>query len=76
MTQQYVIASVPHDVTLERHNQTTMSYGWDAENISAARAFGDLWLNEARSAVLLVPSVVAKLEWDALVNLAPPDATR
>ena len=76
MTHRYVIADVPNGVTVERHDQNTLPYGWDAENNSSARSFGDLWLSEARSAVLLVPSVVAKLEWNALVNPVHPDATR
>jgi len=74
LTHRYVIADVPDGVTVERHDQNTLPYGWDAENNSSARSFGDLWLSEARSAVLLVPSVVAKLEWNALVNPAHPDA--
>jgi RES domain-containing protein len=73
---QYVIASLPDGVTVERHDPTTLPFGWDAENMSVARAVGDLWLREARSAVLLVPSVLAKLEWNALVNPAHPDAMR
>lgn len=76
ITHRYVIADVPHDVTVERHDQNALPYGWDAESNSSARSFGDLWLSEARSAVLLVPSVVAKLEWNALVNPAHPDAMR
>jgi RES domain-containing protein len=76
MTHRYVIADVPVGVTVERHDETTLPHGWDAESNSATRSFGDLWLSEARSAILLVPSVVAKLEWNALVNPAHPDATR
>ena len=38
--------------------------------------FGDQWLKEARSAVLLVPSVVVRLEWNALVNPVHPDAAK
>jgi RES domain-containing protein len=75
-THQYLIAEVPDGVAVERQDQNTLPYGWDAENDSAARTFGDLWLSEARSAVLLVPSVVAKLEWNALVNPTHPDAMR
>lgn len=75
-THRYLIADVPDGVTVERQDQNTLPCGWDAESNSAARAFGDLWLSEARSAVLLVPSVVAKLEWNALVNPRHPDAMR
>ena len=76
LTHRFVIADVPNDVIVERHDSNTLPDGWDAENNSSARNFGDLWLSEARSAILLVPSVVAKLEWNALVNLLHPDAAR
>lgn len=76
MTHRYVVADVPAGVTVERHDRNTLPDGWDAESNVSARSFGDLWLREARSAVLLVPSVVAKLEWNALVNPAHPEAAR
>ncbi len=76
MTHRYVIAEVPEGVTVERLDQNALPHGWDAENNSSARNFGDLWLSEARSTILLVPSVVAKLEWNALVNPAHPGAAR
>ncbi len=42
---------------------------WDAENVAAARSFGDRWLREARSAVLRVPSVVTEgREYNLLIN--------
>src|SRR6185312_17547253 len=31
--------------------------GWDSEDQSASRAFGDLWHDQRRTAVVLVPSV-------------------
>jgi RES domain-containing protein len=74
MSHCFVIADVPDDMMIERHDAKTLPAGWDAESSSAARDFGDLWLKEARSAILLVPSVVARLEWNALVNPSHPDA--
>ena len=76
LTQRFVIADLPNDVLIERHAANTLPTGWDSESNSAARGFGDLWLKEARSAILLVPSVVARLEWNALVNPLHPDAAR
>lgn len=76
MSHRFVIANVPDDVMIERHDAKTLPAGWDTESSSAARDFGDLWLKEARSAILLVPSVVARLEWNALVNPLHPDAAR
>jgi RES domain-containing protein len=45
--------------------------GWDAPNQAASRAFGDQWLAEARTAVLLVPSLVTQgREHNVLLNPA------
>lgn len=41
-----------------------------------ARRFGDQWLQEARSAVLVIPSVVATLEWNAIINPLRPNASQ
>ncbi len=50
--------------------------GWDAEDSGVARQFGDDWLASRRSLVLVVPSVVARLEFNAVVNPAHPDFSR
>lgn len=76
MTHKFVVADFPDDMAVERQNANSLPAGWDTESTSISRAFGDLWLGEARSAVLLVPSVVARLEWNALVNPLHPDASR
>ncbi len=41
---------------------------WDSADYSAARAFGDRWLTEARTAVLLAPSVLSPVERNVVVN--------
>lgn len=48
--------------------------GWERSDQCVARAFGSAWLDAARSAVLLVPSVVARMEMNVLINPAHPDA--
>jgi len=73
-TQCYVTAAVPEHVSVERYHASELPPAWDAESSASARFFGDTWLKEARSAILLVPSVVARLEWNALVNPYHPDA--
>lgn len=72
----FVIADVPDGLAVERHNANSLPTGWDAENSSSARDFGDQWIKEGRSAVLVVPSVVARLEWNALVNPLHPDSSK
>ena len=45
--------------------------GWTAPSI--ARPFGSKWLTDNRSAILVVPSFVARLETNVLINPAHPD---
>lgn len=47
--------------------------GWDRPDLVASRACGDLWLVEKRSAVLLVPSIVARGDKNVLINPAHPE---
>lgn len=75
-THRLVIAEVPADVSVEHYNDSMLTAGWDTEISNFAKEFGDLWLREARSAILVVPSVVARLDWNALVNPNHPDATK
>jgi RES domain-containing protein len=62
----WVQAEVPNSVAIER-----IDVGPDPK---IARAVGDRWIEEGRTAVLIVPSVVARAEFNALVNPAHPDA--
>jgi RES domain-containing protein len=50
--------------------------GWDLPDQTAGRAYGDLWLFEKRTAVLLVPSVVAREDRNVLLNPDHPDSAR
>lgn len=72
-----VVANVPDDIAFERAGQNDLPAGWDAlDDARTARSFGDRWLADMRSAVLIVPSVVAHLECNALVNPMHPDAAK
>jgi RES domain-containing protein len=74
--QRYVVAEVPEEVPVERIDPEALPASWDAEDSTAAREFGDQWIEARRSLVLFVPSVVARLEWNAVVNPAHPDFVR
>ena len=68
-----VVAEVPDDAALvERYAAADLPASWDTEDSSTARSFGDQWLQSLRSLVLVVPSVVARLEFNAVVNPAHP----
>jgi RES domain-containing protein len=75
-TQRYVIVVVPDGVSIQIADENSLPEGWDSENSTLARDFGDQWLKEAKSAILIVPSVVAKLDRNALVNPIHPDAKK
>jgi RES domain-containing protein len=47
--------------------------GWDTPEPSVSRACGARWMRQARSAILLVPSFVARLERNVVINPAHPD---
>jgi RES domain-containing protein len=64
---------VPADVTVERLAASDLP-GWDLPNQAISRAFGDRWLDDARTSVLLVPSLVTQgREHNVLLNPAHPD---
>ena len=67
---------VPESVAIERRAAEAVPAGWDLEDGAAARIFGARWLEEGRTALLIVPSVVARIEWNALINPRHPDATQ
>ena len=60
-------------VAVERHDEPSLPNGWDQANLRVARAFGDAWIRELRTAVLVVPSVVARREGNVLINPQHPD---
>lgn len=71
----YVEAVVPDQVSREIFDPLRYP-GWhDPRDVTVAQAFGRAWITEARSAVLIVPSVVtAGHDSNAVVNPAHPDA--
>lgn len=73
-THVHVVAEVPDHITVKRLDTLHLPAGWDSDDITIARRVGDRWLSEAKTAVLIVPSVVARLEWIAVINLLHPDA--
>lgn len=50
--------------------------GWSAPAGDAARQFGRDWYRAGGSAILIVPSVVARMERNIVINTAHPDFAR
>lgn len=60
-------------VSVEHHDESSLPVGWDHADLHVARALGDAWILEQRTAVLVVPSVVARREMNVLLNPQHPD---
>lgn len=60
-------------VAVERHDESGLPVGWDHADLRVAHAFGDAWIRDLRTAVLVVPSVVARREGNVLINPRHPD---
>jgi RES domain-containing protein len=73
--QGYIEIQIPADVSFEKITPDDVP-GWNAPSFEAARRIGDPWYDEGRSAVLLVPSVVAPIERNLLINQDHPDFAR
>lgn len=71
-THAFIQIDIPASLPIESLDPAGLP-GWDAEDQIVSRAFGDRWLAEARSAVLLVPSLVTGgLERNLLLNPVHP----
>jgi RES domain-containing protein len=71
--QHFIEIAVSASVAYETVTKDSLA-GWTDPEI--ARAFGERWIVEKRSAVLIVPSMVARMEENAVLNCAHPDFSR
>ena len=60
--------AIAYAVAVERYDDTSLPAGWDHADVRVARGFGDTWIRKRRSAVLVLPSVVARREGNVLIN--------
>ena len=73
--QHFVEATIPQGVSYEVVSPDSLP-GWSSPSGASAREFGSQWHREGRSAILIVPSVVARLEQNVVINAAHPDFER
>jgi RES domain-containing protein len=71
--QHYIAITVPRGVTYEVATKDHLP-GWDTLDPMVSREFGARWASEQRSAILLVPSYVARIERNVVINPAHADA--
>ncbi|MGE0210963.1 MAG: RES family NAD+ phosphorylase [Parvibaculaceae bacterium] len=71
--QHFIRITVPNDISYEVVTGDLLP-AWSAEDREASREFGSRWARELRSGILLVPSYVARMERNVLINPAHPEA--
>jgi RES domain-containing protein len=71
--QHYIRITIPNGVSCEVF-QTERFPGWDGRREDICKAFGRAWYEERRTALLMVPSIPARLERNLLINPDHPDA--
>ena len=71
----FVEVDIPAGVSYEVVTKDSLP-GWFDPSCLTARAFGREWYDQFRTAVLFVPSVVARMEQNIIVNTLHPDFRR
>lgn len=68
----YVEITIAPDASWERLDAEDLP-GWDQPDSETARTFGTLWIAEKRTAILVVPSAIAPIDNNVLLNPNHPD---
>ena len=71
--QHFIQLTIPQRLSYEIF-QTAAHPGWDGKNERICKRFGREWYGSRRSALLIVPSMPARLERNILINPLHPDA--
>ncbi|KAA9010830.1 RES domain-containing protein [Sphingobium limneticum] len=71
--QHHIRIIIPNGTSYEIF-QTAAHPGWDGKDEGLCKAFGQIWYEGRRSAILLVSSMVARVERNILINPTHPDA--
>jgi RES domain-containing protein len=71
--QHYITITIPNDISYEIF-QSAAHPGWDSRNETTCKNFARAWYDEKRAAVLIVPSIPARVERNFLINPVHPDS--
>jgi RES domain-containing protein len=71
--QHYVRITIPNGTTFETF-QPERHPGWDGRSESLCKDVGERWYLSGRSALMIVPSIPARVDRNFLINLQHPDA--
>jgi RES domain-containing protein len=70
--QHFVEITLPNGVSYEYVTPAHLP-GWDEETGATSKKFGEQWQQQGRSLLLFVPSIVARLERNILINPSHPE---
>lgn len=70
--QHYIEIAIPSGVNYEMLEPAALP-GWDSATPGVSQQYGEAWQQSRRSLLLFVPSVVARIEQNVLINPAHPD---
>lgn len=70
--QHYLEITIPAGISYEVVTADSLP-GWNNKNQRVSQAFGNAWYSESRSAVLIVPSIVARVENNLVINASHPE---
>lgn len=70
--QHFIRITIPNGISYEIF-QTAAYPGWDGRDEGICKRFGAQWHRERRSALLIVPSIPARIERNFLINPAHPE---
>lgn len=70
--QHFVEITIPNGISYEVVTSHTLP-GWEDSAFSSSRPFGTQWQMDRRSAILIVPSVVARMDENILINPEHPE---
>ncbi|MBI3707615.1 MAG: RES family NAD+ phosphorylase [Proteobacteria bacterium] len=73
--QHYIAITIPNGVSYETFEPASLP-GWDRADCAASKVFGEAWQHSKRSLLLVVPSVVARIEHNILINPEHPEFRR
>lgn len=70
--QHFIEITLPNGLSYEVAEDATLP-GWHERNCAVSKAFGEAWQQSRRSVLLFVPSVVARMERNILINPDHPE---
>jgi len=70
--QHYIPITIPNGISYEVLDTAALP-GWYLESCATSKPFGQTWQQQKRSLLLIVPSVVARIEKNFLINPEHPE---